>query len=123
MKELELIKALNMAMTFADERVKTSIKDIIITVAVGMTQVKEAVKKKRAPSQKLTEDDVKTIIGLLHSGCKMVDIARRFKCNATNIEKIAHGYTWRDIPRPQGFPYKQVVKKARFSGYITSVGA
>lgn len=63
----------------------------------------EETPSKPTPRAKLTEDDVRTIIGLLHNGCKQADIARRFNVNPSCINKIATGETWRQVKRPFNF--------------------
>lgn len=77
----------------------------------AMPVVSKAAQKPRA---RLTEDNVRAIIGLLHSGCSQSNIARRFKVGPSCIYKIAHGETWQHIERPKNF-----MKKAKFTGTIS----
>lgn len=76
-----------------------------------------AVKKKKHPMAKLDEDKVKTILGLLKSGCDYETIGKRFGVSRTCIYGIARGEAWRQVPRPAGLPKPR--RTANFSGRIS----
>lgn len=75
------------------------------------------VKKKKHPMAKLDEDKVKTILGLVKSGCDYETIGKRFGVSRTCIYGIARGEAWRDVPRPAGLPKPR--RTANFSGRIS----
>ena len=79
-------------------------------------QIRKETPKRIKSLAKLTEGDVRDILGLIHSGCKPKDIARRFNVSPTCIYDIALGKTWRHIERPSNFKYKN--RKIKVSGVI-----
>lgn len=77
-----------------------------IKVAGNKIAIEELSKpgKKKWPRAKLDEDRVKTILGLVKSGCDYTDVGKRFGVTYKCIRDIARGVTWREVPRPAGLP-------------------
>lgn len=72
--------------------------------------------KKKCALAKLDVDKVKTILGLVKSGCDYTDVGKRFGVTGKCIREIARGVTWREVPRPAGLP--KPCRTASFTGRI-----
>lgn len=56
----------------------------------------------RKLSAKLTFDDVKEIKSLIWEGHSQTELSKLFPVSQPNINRIVHGYTWQDVPWPNG---------------------
>ena len=56
----------------------------------------------RKLSAKLTADDVREIKSLTWNGQSQTEIAKVFGVTQSNINRIVHGFTWPEVPWPDG---------------------
>lgn len=55
------------------------------------------IRNENSPMSKLTNSQVKEIKRMINAGIKNTVIAKYFNVDASNISKIKHGETWRNI--------------------------